>query len=584
MILQSLAKHYDYLVNRGEISQPGWGELGISYALCIDDAGELKYVISVKTEQMRGKKTVLAPQIMIVPAPAVKTVNIAASFLTGNSAYILGVDNKDKKDRAKNCFEASKELHEKLLGKADFPAAKAVTALFQKWDPGKASENTVLKDCYEDIVSGVNLVFIYNGLYVHEYEEIKEIWQEYYDTPQEEGEEMTCLITGKKAFAEPTHPLIKGVAGAQTSGAALVSFNAPAFCSYGKEQNYNAPVSKAAAFAYTTTLNKLLSDRESVQRIGDTTVVMWSEKDSGSYTGLFSPLTFGSKTTYSQNDIFEMAKNLCQGKAVLFNETNIDPNMEFYILGLSPNAARLSVRFFFKNTFGNFIRNIMRHYERLEIIKDRDSNFDYIPIWKLINETVNPKSQKKNLSEQMTGNTLTAVLNDTRYPATLLNGITLRIRADKVINRERAAVIKAYYLKNKNKDVPEEVLKVSLNENSKNVPYNLGRLFSVLEAVQYAANPGINSTIRDRYFNSASSTPAVVFPVLINLTQKHLGKIRKSNSGLYVFYEKQIDEIMERLGETYPSRLNLPQQGTFQLGYYHQKQERFSKKEENKDE
>lgn len=581
MILQALAKHYDSLVNEGKISPPGWGELGISYALCIDDTGELKYAISVKTEQTKGKKTVLAPQIMKVPAPAVKTVNIAASFLTGNSAYILGVDNKGKKERAKKCFEASKDMHEKLLGNVDFPEAKAVVAFFQKWNPDEASENQVLKDYYEDIVSGVNIVFLYDGHFVHEYEEIRKIWQDYYDTPQEEGEKMTCLVTGKMTFVEATHPLIKGVAGAQTSGAALVSFNAPAFCSYGKEQNYNAPVSKAAAFAYTTTLNKLLSDREHVLRIGDTTIVMWSEKNSEEYTDLFSTLTFGSKSEYSQNDIFNMVKNLCQGKRVQFNKANIDPDMDFYILGLSPNAARLSVRFFLKNTFGNFIRNVTKHYERLEIIKDKNSGFDYIPIWKLINETVNQKSKNKNPNEQMVGNTLTAVLNDTRYPATLLNGIILRIRADKVINRERAAVIKAYYLKNKNKDVPEEVLTVSLNKDSRNVPYNLGRLFSVLEAIQNTANPGLNSTIRDKYFNSASATPAVVFPVLINLAQKHLGKMRKSNKGSYVFYEKQIEEIMEKLGDTYPSRLNLPQQGTFQLGYYHQKQERFNKKEEN---
>lgn len=581
MILQSLAKHYESLVSDGKISPLGWGELGISYAICIDDSGQLKHVICVKTEQIRGKKTVLTPQIMNVPAPAIKTANIAASFLTGNSAYILGMDNKGKKERAKKCFEASKELHEKLLESSNFSSAKAVKAFFQKWNPDNASENEILKDYYEDIVSGVNLVFIYDGLYIHEYEEMRKIWQNYYDSPKEGGEEMPCLITGKKTIVEPTHPLIKGVAGAQTSGAALVSFNAPAFCSYGKEQNYNAPVSKSAAFAYTTTLNKLLSDREHVLRIGDATVVMWTEENSDNYVDLLSSYTFGAKSNYPQNYIFEKAKNICNGKSVSFNETNLEPDMDFYILGLSPNAARLSVRFFLKNTFGNFIINVTKHYERLEIIKDGNNGFDYIPIWRLINETVNPKSQKKSPSEQMSGDTLTAVLNNTRYPATLLNGLTLRIRADKVINRERAAAIKAYYLKNKNKDVPEEVLTVSLNKYSRNVPYNLGRLFSVLEAIQNTANPGLNSTIRDRYFNSASATPAVVFPVLINLAQKHLAKIRKSNSNLCIFFDKQIDEIMDKLDDVYPSRLNLPQQGTFQLGYYHQKQERFNKKEEN---
>ena len=177
----------------------------------------------------------------------------------------------------------------------------------------------------------------------------------------------------------------------------------------------------------------------------------------------------------------------------------------------------------------------------------------------------------------MAGEVLRAILNDTRYPATLLNGVVLRIRAEHTVTRGRAAIIKSYYLKNVHPDVPKEVLTVSLNPESTNTPYNLGRLFAVLEAIQSAANPGINTTIKDKFFNSASATPALVFPSLLNLAQKHLKKL---DTGLRTFYEKQLTALLTKLGEAYPTRLNLPQQGSFQLGYYHQLQARYEKKEE----
>ena len=197
-----------------------------------------------------------------------------------------------------------------------------------------------------------------------------------------------------------------------------------------------------------------------------------------------------------------------------------------------------------------------------------------------MNETVNQKSRDKNPSPELAGEMLSAVLNNTPYPATMLNAITLRIRAESDITYGRAAAIKAYYLKKPNKDVPKEVLTVSLNKESTNIPYLLGRLFSVYEQIQQEANPGINATIKDKYFNSASGNPAVIFPILGNLAQKHLRVIRRDRTGLAINLEKQIGEITNKLGDSFPARLNLPQQGSFQLGYYHQNAERYIKKED----
>ena len=372
------------------------------------------------------------------------------------------------------------------------------------------------------------------------------------------------------------HPAIKGVDGAQSSGAAIVSFNAPAFCSYGQEQNYNAPVGKHAAFAYTAALNYLLADRENVQKIGDTTVVCWAEGAEPQYQAFTFAALFGSQDdSFNENDVRDAIRKLAAGLPL--PERKLDPRQPFYILGLSPNAARISIRFFYRNTFGEIMRNVNAHHERMEIVRPSYDRYATIPLWAVLRETVNPKSRDKAANPLMAGATARAIFSGERYPAALLEQTMMRIRAERDITRGKAAIIKAYYLRNPNDDCPKEVLTVALNEESTNPAYTLGRLFSVFEAVQQAANPGINTTIKDKYFNSAASTPATIFPLLNNLCQKHL---RKLSAGSRIWYEKQIIALTSILGESYPTRLTLPQQGSFNLGYYHQTQKRYEKKEE----
>lgn len=576
MILQALTDYYRTLEGQGQLSAPGWSPVKVSFALCIDQDGALERVISLQTEQMKGKKTVLAPQSIILPAPVKRSSGIAANFLCDNSSYILGVDNKGKPQRSAECFAACKALHEDILKDMNCPAADAILAFFRTWNPEQAAVHPALTECWEDIMAGANLVFRFDGTFIHTDPAVRQAWNTYYQTA-DDGPEMVCLVTGEKGPVELVHPSIKNVQGAQSSGAALVSFNAPAFCSYGKEQNLNAPTSKYAAFAYTAALNHLLTDRDHVYRMGDATVVCWAKGGGDAYQNLFGCAFFGQQTSYTLTDIQGTLKNLCAGQTVEFEAERLDPNMEFYVLGLSPNAARLSVRFFLRNTFGAFLQNVQAHQERLEIVKPGFDKFDTIPLWKLLDETVNHNSRDKTPAPNLAGEVLRAVLNNTRYPMTLLNGVTLRIRAEREVTRGRAAILKAYYLQNPHPDVPKEVLTVSLNPDSTNQAYNLGRLFSILEAIQSAANPNITATIKDKYFNSASATPSHVFPVLVNLAQKHLKKL---DGGLRTHYNRQLTALMAHLGECYPTRMNLPQQGAFQLGYYHQTQARYEKKEE----
>ena len=571
MILQALTRYYEDLLSRGEIAAPGWTPAKISFALCLNENGELTQIVPTMDEVSKGKKTVFQPQLITLPAAVKRTVSIAANFLWDNSAYLLGIDQKGKPERSRECFATAAKLHHAVLDSVDSPNARAILAFFDTWKPEHAAEHPALIRQLDDVTAGGNLVFRVDGRKVEKDTAICEAWQRYQDGG-ESGVLMQCLVTGKEDEIAAVHPSVKGVRDAQSSGAALVSFNAPAFCSYGREQNYNAPVGKYAAFAYTAALNHLLADRDHVQHIGDTTVVCWAEGADDAYPGFFSAVIGGG--TYgglSDNDLRAALKRLANGLPC--DDLGVDPNRPFYILGLAPNAARLSVRFFLRDSFGKLMENVNTHYARLEIA---GAKYSILPLWALLNATV--RDFKKQVpSPVVSGATLRAVFSGTPYPVSLMEAVLLRIRAERDITWGKAAIIKAYYLKNPHEDCPKEVLTVSLNEASTNPAYTLGRLFSVYEAVQQAANPGINATIKDKYFNSAAAMPASIFPVLNNLCQKHL---RKLDARQRVYYDKQIMKLKGVLNENYPARMTLAQQGSFDLGYYHQTQKRYTKKEE----
>lgn len=577
MILQALTRYYEDLLSRGEIAAPGWSPAKISYALCLNGAGDLEQVIPTMEEVTKGKKTVLQPQTFSLPAAVKRTVGIGANFLWDNSSYLLGVDQKGKPERSRDCFAAAAQKHHAALDGVDSPIARAILTFFDTWQPEHAAEHPALTGQFEEVTAGANLLFRVDGCYPQKDDAIRAAWQSYRESSDPDAVRMQCLVTGREDEITATHPAIKGVRNAQSSGAALVSFNAPAFCSYGREQNFNAPVGKYAAFAYTAALNHLLADRKNVQLIGDTTVVCWAEGADPAYQSFFGTACFGAETGLSDDDLRAALKRLAELKPC--DDLGIDPNRPFYILGLAPNAARLSVRFFLRDSFGRLMKNVNAHYERLEIVRPAYAKTNILPLWAMLRETVNLNSRDKSPSPAMAGAATRAVFSGGPYPASLLEAVMLRIRAERNITWGRAAIIKAYYLKNPHKDCPKEVLTVSLNEASTDTAYTLGRLFSVYEAVQQAANPGINTTIKDKYFNSAAAMPAGIFPVLNNLYQKHL---RKLDGRQRVYYDKQIMTLKGILGESYPMRMTLAQQGSFDLGYYHQTQKRYTKKEDEK--
>ena len=582
MILQALAKHYENLAAEGKVSKEGWCEAKVSYAIELMPDGKVKGFISLKTEEERGKKKVWVSTTRMVPQMVTRSSGVSSNFLCDNSKYMLGFDKDGSSKRVLECFQAAKEKHLELLEQAEGEMAASIKAFFETWNPEKEEEKLKESEIWEALTDGGNLIFYMNGCEAQEDEEIKELWNEKQNScdGEEGGNTGICLVTGKKAEISRIHRTIKGVPGAQSSGAALVSFNAPAFESYGKEQSYNAPVGKYAEFAYTTALNYLLSQRNYTFQLGDTMVVYWAENGQKAYQDVFSFALV--PTVDNRETIREIFDCIKKDQPIKVEDIEMDSEQRFYILGLAPNAARLSVRFFYQDSFGKILEHISEHYERMKIVQPSWETREYMSIRDMLMETVNQNSRDKSSIPNMAAMVMQAVLSGGRYPASLYTDTLIRIRADqgeRKLSWGRTAILKAYLIRNTN--WKEGVNYMGLNKENSEQPYLLGRLFAVLEFIQKDTNPGIKATIRDRYFNSACATPASVFPILIKLMNSHIKKLERDNLGAKISYENQLTEIMGKLDE-FPRRLTLEEQGKFDLGYYHQVQDKYTKREDRK--
>lgn len=619
MILQALNHYYEILAADPESKIPlrGFSTANVSFALILSKDGELTDIIPLFEKVQRGKKIIEVPRKMIVPEQVKRSSGISANFLCDNCTYVLGLIGETQKDQqyAVKRFEAFKNFNKMLLKDADCSEAKAVLHFLDRYDPIKAQGFQPIEQNLEGLLAGGNIIFKLHDSsnFVHENSTIQKVWENY----KEENESKSvgqCLVTGETAPIARLHSNLKGIKDANPTGATLVGFNARAYESYGKikGQGLNSPVSEKASFGYTTALNHLLSPENPNKKftMGDSTIVYWAESSDKTYetifSGLFDP-DWNLLNESEQNDgpirdkkaenrLREISEKIKKGHGLdrkLIME-GLDPDTKFYVLGLSPNAARIAIRFFHQDHFKNFIDNILTHYEDMKIVKEFNSQMDLISPRRIIEETVSKKATNKSPSPLMAGSLLLSILNNSPYPAVLYNAILIRIRGDmddderriSKINYTRAAIIKAY-LKRKFRTQPhlkiQEVLGMTLNENSTNQAYLLGRLFSVLEkAQQDAAGPTkLNATIKDRYFTSACAAPATVFPVLLRLSQHH---ISKADYG-YV-NDKLIERIMGNLNvddNPIPAHLSLDEQGIFVLGYYHQRANLYVKRDKLND-
>ncbi len=585
MILEALNRCYDALQRENKVPRRGWMMDKVSMALRLDDDGKLVGIIPLTEKGRRGKKEVMLPRLMSVPEFAPRSgTNPKARYLCDNAKFFLGIDEDSSAEKNEKYFQSAAKRHETELAHCKSTAAMAIRRFFAGWKPSEAKQNALIREYWEDILSAYNFVFWTGDGFAHEDSEIVAAWNK---SVAGSGEVTgRCLVTGEESPIARIHSKIHGVRGTPSMGASLVGFNAAAFESYGKDgqQGLNAPISEQAAFAYTTALNYLLNDADHCKVIGDMTVVYWAEQQNAACQDIFGGFCFDEQNEITDQDLKAVWEAVKEGRTIVYNGQEIPYDNEFYVLGLSPNAARISVRLFYRSSFGEILSRLQVHQENMEIIRPGQKKWKPIPLWRLLLSTVSPKSKNQAASPTMAGTVFRAVLTGSPYPASLYQNVMVRIKAEQddtdsrppryKITDARMAVIKAYLIKNKGRQIT-----VALNENSTDTAYILGRIFSVWEQIQEAANPNLNSTIKDRYFNAACATPTAVFSKLQVLANHHLRKLEK---GREVYFEKILTEIMGKLegGEALPKTLSLDEQGMFILGYYHQTQKRYEKKED----
>jgi CRISPR-associated protein Csd1 len=387
-------------------------------------------------------------------------------------------------------------------------------------------------------------------------------------------------VTGESRPLARLHPAIKGVWGAQSSGASLVSFNQDAFTSYGHEQGENAPVSEAAAFAYTTALNHFLA-RDSAQRIqiGDASTVFWAD---GSNTaakeaeGVFAALLGANAADDSveARKVGAILKAIREGRPAADFKPDLPEGVRFFVLALAPNAARISVRFYIEDDFGTIAEHFLTHAERMRLDPPREERPS---IWRLLIETA-VRQNSENIPPNLAGDWLRAILTGNPYPLTLLSTVLMRLRADRDVNSLRVAMLKAVLIRNFSWEVP-----VSLDVENRDSGYLLGRLFAAYEYAQMQAlGPSVNATIRDQYYGTASATPRSVFPLLQRKATHHLSRLRKDKPGLAVNLDRHIGEIFELADpdSLFVPTLSAQRQAMFAVGYYHQRNEFYRRREE----
>jgi CRISPR-associated protein Csd1 len=602
LIVDTLYNYYKTLLNDQDsgVSRPGYSKARVAYCLMFSREGQLLDIIDLRDDR-RGK---LVSRDIDVPEQIKRASNVSANFMCDNCTYVLGLNQKNKKEnkkRIQQCFMTFVAYHETILKGVEDEGAATLLEFLHRWDIASAAEHPVVVRYLDSLMEGSNLVFKLEGseCYLHERKAIMDAWHRYMFC-QSSDVKMQCLVTGRKTGIARLHPSIKGVAGAQSSGASLVSFNLDAFASYGRTQNFNAPVGEDAAFGYTTALNYLLRNAKHRIGIGGTTTVFWAERSTNGLEedllgALFNPefkeesskerseeettsspqIVRDPQTVRLLHDIFLRIK---EGVSVKGSLAGINENTNFFVLGLAPNASRLAVRFWHMDQFGAFVERVAQHYRDMLIMKRFDRDPDLIPIWMILKETA-PLGDSKRVAPLLGGVLMRSILTGAPYPMSLYSSIIARIRADHEINYVRSAVIKAFLVR-KQRFYPnggKEELTVGLNTENRNAGYMLGRLFALLEKAQEDANPGINATIRDRYFGSASASPGSVFPILLRLVQHH---ISKAEWGWRT--DRQIGAVMSDIDQ-FPTHLSLDDQGQFALGYYQQRQALYSKTEKKED-
>jgi CRISPR-associated protein Csd1 len=587
-VLAALSDYYDRLADRGDVPPYGYSMERISYGLVLSEDGQIVDIVDFRIDGKHARSFAV-PQSSKRPGKTPKPF-----FLWDNTKQVFGV-GLDKKTKEPVDFpvhhETFKTYHQTVLNSTDDPGLVALLRFLDAWTPERFQEVPFKPDMLEG-----NFVFMLENderRFIHDRPAARLIWQNL--VADSHGEEGTCLVTGRFGPIARLHPSIKGVRGAQSTGASIVSFNCDAFTSYGKDQGLNSPVSEVAASQYGAALNAMLArDSGHSVQIGDATTVFWCDaRGVGELSAAAAEDTLMSMWSIppppSPDDTTEVVKvretliQVAQGRPLPEVRPDINPATKCFILGLAPNMSRLSIRFWHVDTFGHLADRIGRHWQDLYI---EPYPWRTVPsIWSLLMEMLPSreglKRDMKDVPPTLAGETMRSVLTGTRYPMTLLLGAIMRIRADGDVSGKRVSIIKACLQRNARLAGNREDIPVGLDKDDPNEAYRLGRLFAVLENVQRKAlGKNLNATIRDKYFGSAAATPATIFPMLLKNSNNHLASLRKDKKAS-PWEEGEIGRILSAFSSGFPRILLLEDQGRFAIGYYHQRQDQFAGKNGN---
>ncbi|MDR0484161.1 MAG: type I-C CRISPR-associated protein Cas8c/Csd1 [Alphaproteobacteria bacterium] len=600
MIIKHLCDYYDVLLKEEKIPVEGYSQADkVGYAIQIANDGKIKRIVDLRD----NKK----PKSFTVPLQDDRTSGILSFFLCDKSDYLLGVSFKNKQETStEEHFNVAKKLHLDLLKDIDDEDAQAICNYFK---------NNTLEELKQKLPEGFDekLVFVFmnsNSDYIlpffknnnNEYvgnQKIKQVWEKIRQVEDKNSYKTTCLISGEEEVIATNHNPIKNYGAAAKSY--IVSFNQNSFESYGKKSGYNSPIGESSMFKYTSTLSYLFNkDNNQVINLADTKVIFfaskYNEKQNNDINLLFNLPTkakeekdddsfvFQDKIEdkNTQKEIFGVIQSINQGinpnlKEKFLNE-KLGEDTDFSIIGFTNNTSRLSISFYYRNTFHNLVENVAEHFKHLEL--DNLKN-PYPTLYNITRETINKDSTNDKPSSALVAELFKAILNNSAYPQNLFTAVINRIRIDaakgKSMSSLAVAIIKAYLIR-KLKQEQQEELTLSLNEKSTNIPYTLGRIFAYLEKTQDIAHDGpVNAGVKEKYFGVASIRPAKFFSILMSNHQKHLKKKEKETKWLDIGVSKLINLIDEK---ELPKQLKQEEQGLFILGYYHQRQSFFTKKED----
>lgn len=569
MILQALNDYYRRKAADPDPRQrlPAFGleEKEIPFVIEITSDGDLVRIHDTRATE--GKKKVGRREQ--VPQGVKKTSGVAANLLWDAAEYVLGIDTRGKPERVVEQHAAYRARIEGLPDAARQDAGiVAVLRFLDKADHARLEAETVWPEILE---ANPLMTFRLHGDGDLVCQRPAIIAAAIAQASTDSTTTDRCLVSGEAAEIERLHAAIKGVWGAQSSGANIVSFNLDAFTSYGKSQGANAPVGKSAAFAYTTALNHLLArDSRNRTQVGDASTVFWSERADELETAI--PDLFGEPPKDDPDRHVEAVRALY--RAIDTGRlSGPDGDTRYYVLGLSPNAARISVRFFHRLPLRNLAERIGQHFEDIRIDHGpRDQT--HLSLFRLLVACAT-QGKADNIPPNLGGAVMDAILTDRNapYPSQLLNIAVVRCRAEQEVSYPGAAAIKACLNRFIRRNPKEKEFQPMLDPDNTHVAYRLGRLFAVLEKIQEEASPGLNATIRDRYYGAASSTPVVVFTTLLRLKNAHLKKL---SQGRAVSFERLLGDVLSTVTD-FPAHLTLADQGRFALGYYHQRQAFFTK-------